>query len=48
MIFLENSSVLGVFGPRQGLQANHGTVRKSAVSREQGHQKPLNEAILLI
>ena len=26
--FSENSSVLGVFWPRRGLQANHGTVRK--------------------
>ena len=29
---LENSSQLGVFWPRRGLQANHGTVRKSAIN----------------
>ena len=27
-ILLENSSQLGVFWPKGGLQANHGTVRK--------------------
>ena len=41
MIFLENSSVLGVFGPRRGLQANHGTVRKNAISVQPGNQKRL-------
>ena len=39
MIFLENSSVLGVFWLRRGLQANHGTVRKSAKSPQPGNQK---------
>ena len=39
--FLENSSVLGVFGPRRGLQANHGTVRKNAISVQPGNQKRL-------
>ena len=39
MIFLENSSVLGVFWLRRGLQANHGTVRKSAKSLQPGNQK---------
>ena len=48
MSFWENSSVVGVFGPRQGLQANHRTVRKTAVSPEPGNQKPLDEAIRLI
>ena len=37
--FLENSSVLGVFWLRRGLQANHGTVRKSAKSPQPGNQK---------
>ena len=31
--FLENSSVLGVFWPRRGLQANHGTDQKSAYTQ---------------
>ena len=40
MIFLENSSVLGKnFVLRRGLQANHGTVRKSAKSPQPGNQK---------
>ena len=39
--FLENSSHLGVFWPRRGLQVNHGTVRKSAISPQQGNQKRL-------
>ena len=39
MIFLENSSVLGVFWLRRGLQANHGTARKSAKSPQPGNQK---------
>ena len=38
-IFLENSSALGVFWLRRGLQANHGTVRKSAKSPQPGNQK---------
>ena len=29
--FLENSPLLGAFWPRPGLQANHGTVQKSAI-----------------
>ena len=37
--FLENSSVLGVFWLRRGLQANHGTVGKSAKSPQPGNQK---------
>ena len=40
MIFLENSSVLGVFWPRRGFQANQ-TVRKSAKSPQPGNQKQL-------
>ena len=39
LLFLENSSLLGVFGLRRGLQAKHGTVRKSAVSPQLGNQK---------
>ena len=39
--FLENGSVLGVFWLRQGLQANHGTVRKSAIFPQPGNQKRL-------
>ena len=38
-LFLENSSALGVFWLRRGLQANHGTVRKSAKSPQPGNQK---------
>ena len=41
IIFLRNSSVFGVFWPRRGLQANHGTVRKSAKSPQPGNQKQL-------
>ena len=37
--FLENSSVLGVFWLRRGLQANHGTVGKSAKFPQPGNQK---------
>ena len=37
--FGENSFVFGVFGSRRGLQANHGTVRKSAISSQPGNQK---------
>jgi len=39
--FWENSSVLGVFWPRRALQANHGTVRKSAIFPQPGNQKRL-------
>jgi len=46
--FLENSSVLGVFWPRQGLQANHGTFRKSAIFPHQAIKNGLNEEILLL
>jgi len=41
MNFFENSSVLGVFWPRQRLQANHGTVQKSAIFPKPGNQKRL-------
>ena len=37
-----------VFGSRQGLQANHGTVRKSAMPHIQAFRNELNEAIVLI
>ena len=37
--FGENSFVFGVFGSKRGLQANHGTVRKSAISSQPGNQK---------
>ena len=37
--FLENSFQLGVFWPRRGLQAVHGTVRKSAVFTQPSNQK---------
>ena len=33
--------VLGVFWPRRGLQANRGTVRKSAIFSQPGNQKPI-------
>ena len=39
--FWENSSVLGVFWPRRGLKANHGTVRKSAIFPPPDNQKRL-------
>ena len=39
--FGENSSVLGAFRLRRRLQANHGTVRKSAISPQPGNQKQL-------
>ena len=39
--FSENSSVLGVFWPIRGLQANHGTVWKSAIFPQPGNQKRL-------
>ena len=37
--FWENSFVLAVFGSRPGLQANHGTVRKSATSPQPANHK---------
>ena len=40
-LFLENSSQLGVFWPRRGLQANHGTVPKSAIFPQASNQKQL-------
>ena len=48
MIFWENTSHLGVFWLRRGLQVNHGTVQKSAIFQQPGNQKGLNEAILLM
>ena len=39
--FLENSSQLSVFWPRRGLQADHGTVRKSAIFPQPSNQKQL-------
>ena len=39
IFFLENSSVLGVFGSRRELQADHGTVWKSAISPQPGNQQ---------
>ena len=39
IFFFENSSVLGVFESRRELHANHGTVRKSAISPQPGNQK---------
>ena len=36
-----DSSQLGVFGPRRGLQANHGTVRKRAIFPQPSNQKQL-------
>ena len=44
----DNSFVFGVFGSKRGLQANHGTVRKSAISPQQATKNELNEVILLI
>ena len=48
--FVKNSSQLGVFWPRRGLQANHGTVRRSAIFPQPSNQKQLilNEVILLM
>ena len=37
----ENNPLLGVFWPRPGLQANHGTVRKSAIFPKPNNQKEL-------
>ena len=42
--FLENGSQLGVFWPRQGLQVNHGTVRKSTIFLQPGNQERLKVA----
>ena len=39
--FSENSSQLGVFWPRRGLQVNHRTVRKSAIFPQPNNQKEL-------
>ena len=39
--FLENSSLLGVFWPRRGLQVNHGTVEKSAIFPQPSNSKRL-------
>ena len=47
--FLENGSQLGVFWPREGVQVNHGTVRKRVIFPEPGNQEQLrwsNTAIL--
>ena len=46
IFFLQNSSILGVFWPRRGLQANHGTVRKSAILPQAGNQKRLKCSML--
>ena len=35
----EKGFVFGVFGSRRGLQANHGTVRESAICPQPGNQK---------
>ena len=41
-IVLENSPLLGAsFSPRPGLQANHGTVQKSAIFPQPSNQKQL-------
>ena len=42
--FGENNFVFGVFGSRRGLQANQGTVRKSAISPQPGNQKRIKES----
>ena len=42
---MEGSPQLGVFWPRRGLQANHGTVQ---YSRKQAIKETTNEAILLM
>ena len=39
---------VGVFESKRGLQANHGTVRKKAISPQQAIKNELNEVILLI
>ena len=38
---MENGSQMGVFWLRQGLQVNHGTVRKSAIFTQPGNQERL-------
>ena len=40
-LFSENSSQLGVFWLRRGLQANHRAVRKSAIFPQPSNQKQL-------
>ena len=40
--FWENSCQLGEYWPRRQLQANHGTVRKSAIFPQLSNQKQLN------
>jgi len=39
--FLENSTQLGVFCPRRGLQADQETARKSAIFPQPSNQKQL-------
>ena len=41
LFFFENSPLLGAFWPRPGLQANHGTVQKSAIFPQPSNQKQL-------
>ena len=41
--FLENSSQLGVFWLRQGLQANHRTTRKREIFPQPSNQKQLHK-----
>ena len=41
LFFGENSSQLGVFWPTQGLQINHGTVRKREIMPQPGNKKRL-------
>ena len=40
-LFLGNSSQLGVFWARRGLQANNGTTQKSAIFPQPSNQKQL-------
>ena len=42
--FGENSFVFGVFGSRRGLQANFGTVRKSAICPQPGNQNRIKSS----
>ena len=44
MIFLEKSPLLDVIWPRPGLQANHETVRKSALFLQGSNQKQLKRS----
>ena len=44
----ENSFVFGVFRSKRGLQANHGTVRKSQYPHNKEIKNELNEAIRFI